>query len=78
MLHILVVLYFRRRGRHPPEMLEFPRVELFALLLMIQPIAQSAASANLGSVGRMQTPIQIIRHRFARPPPHWADDDCVD
>ena len=46
-LHTMVVLYFRRRGRHPPEMLEFPRVELFALLLMIQPIAQSAASATL-------------------------------
>lgn len=46
-LHTALVLLFRRRGRHPPEVLEFPRVELFALLLMTQPIGQSAASANL-------------------------------
>ena len=43
-LHAALVLFYRRRGRHPPELLEFPRVELFAMLLMTQPIGQSAAS----------------------------------
>ena len=43
-LHAVLVLFYRGRGRHPPELLEFPRVELFALLLLTQPIGQSAAS----------------------------------
>jgi len=45
-LHAALVLFYRRRGRHPPELLEFPRVELFAMLLMTQPIGQSAASKS--------------------------------
>lgn len=42
-LHVLLVVAFRCFHRHPPSLLEFPRLELLLLLTMMQPIGQAAA-----------------------------------
>lgn len=42
-LHAGLVLGLRLAGRHPPACLDFPRLELFLGLFMINPVAQAAA-----------------------------------
>lgn len=46
-LHAGLVLGLRLAGRHPPACLDFPRLELFLGLFMINPVAQAAARKSL-------------------------------
>ena len=45
--HVAAVLAFRARGVHPPAILEFPRLELFLALAVLQPISQACGRALL-------------------------------
>lgn len=47
-LHVALILLCRAWNRHPPPMLEFPRLELFMFMFVTQPVGQLAGRKSLG------------------------------
>ena len=47
-LHVLLILLCRVYNRHPPPLLEFPRLELLMFLLVTQPVGQLAGRGFSG------------------------------
>jgi hypothetical protein len=46
-LHVALILLCRVYNRHPPPLLEFPRLELLMFLLITQPVGQLAGRGRL-------------------------------
>ena len=58
-LHVMLIVAFRLAGRHPPALLEFPRMELFMLMCVrlcwlcsTRPVRSIMRCAKTHAVGR--------------------------
>lgn len=60
-LHVLLILLCRVYNRHPPPLLEFPRLELLMFLLITQPVGQLAGRGRLD----VNSPLLFITPLFS-------------